>query len=168
MSKFSEELNVAGRDLKQTIHKLLNDATVDRLKIVNQSTGKTLIDIPAVVGIPTLLIFNIWSIIGAAVMYVADYTILVERHIVDETAEPVVTPPPVYDVDDSSVDDDIQVGETVDVVPEEDATDPFVELPVELAEEPNFDQCQGTTKAGKQCKRSPMEGSAFCHAHQPA
>ncbi len=166
MSKFSEEMNVAGRDLKKTIEQLLNDATVDRFKIVNRATGKTLIDVPAVVGIPTLLLFNIWSIIGAAIMYVADYTIVIERNTESaETPEPVIVPPP--PAEESPVEDEIQVGKTEDVVPEA-VVDPFAEVAAEVVAEPDFDQCQGTTKSGSQCKRSPMEGSAFCYAHQPA
>lgn len=170
MSKFSEEINVAGRDLKETVEKLLNDATVDRLKIVNRSTGKTLVNIPAVVGLPTLLLFHIWSLIGAAVMYMADYTIVIERNVPVAEAEPViVTPPPAAKSAEPEphIEDEIRVGETVDVVPEKEIDDPFEEVAAELVEEPDFDRCQGTTKSGSQCKRSPMEDSAFCYAHRP-
>ena len=29
------------------------------------------------------------------------------------------------------------------------------------------ENCAGTTKSGKPCKASPVEGSQFCHHHQP-
>ena len=47
-----------------------------------------------------------------------------------------------------------------------------IEIVIEPAAEPapaadEVDQCQGTTKSGSQCKRKPMEGSAYCYMHQP-
>ena len=149
MSNFTEEITVIGRDLKRTVERLFADATVDRFKIVNRTTEKTVLDVPALVGLPTMFVFHIWSLIGATIMFAADYTIVVERTTVP-TFEVVPTPPAELV---ASLDETIHVGETVDVVPE-----------VEVEE---FERCQGVTKLGEQCKRSPMEGLPFCYAHRP-
>ena len=47
-----------------------------------------------------------------------------------------------------------------------------IEIVIEPAAEPTpapdeVTQCQGITKSGSQCKRKPMEGSAYCYMHHP-
>ncbi len=76
---WTEELTVAGNDLIDTLKELLADASVHRLQVVNNKNGKVVVDIPAVAGVPAAIFLNIWLLLGALILYVADFKIVIER-----------------------------------------------------------------------------------------
>ena len=270
--QFTEEVEVAGRDVIGKVKELLQDASVHRIKVINKSHDEVVLDIPAVAGAGGALLLAPlapWLLLGVAAMYVMNFKIVVERRgevapdevevvdVVDESAtdesddttsadEIIIEEMPadapveaaeVEEVEDASEEPDVEadmveVDEVASDEPEveivieksqpeavadasEDAEaveiehiadrsaevaaeepEPVVEsvvedvepsaeieMPVEAVEEieietiiedsaepavvEELDRCQGMTKAGTQCKRKPMEGSAYCYAHQP-
>ena len=46
-------------------------------------------------------------------------------------------------------------------------TDKSEKATIETDIAPHPDQCQGTTKSGRQCRNRAVDGSQFCHIHQP-
>ena len=158
---WTEEVTVAGGDLYDTMKEMLKDASAYRMRVVNKRTEEVVFDIPVALGVGAALILQIWAVIGAAVLYVADFRIVVEHR-------QVVT-------DDIIIEDDlaneIVIHDANDVVAETE-TEPVAEAaaPVEeltVADTADAERCQGFTKSGSQCKRKPMEGSAYCYAHKP-
>ena len=144
---WTEEMTVAGGELVDTMKSLLQDASVHRLQVINNRTGDVVVDIPAALGLPAAIFLNIWLVLGALILYVADFNIVIERRVEEDA--------------DDSVADKIVVHEEV----AEEAEEVVKEAPAATGAE--IEQCQGTTKSGSQCKRKPMEGSAYCYAHQP-
>lgn len=192
---WTEELTVAGGDLYEKLQELMKDASVHRLRVINNRSGDVVFDIPVALGIGVALIANIWAVIGTAILYVADFQIVVERRVPvaeddaaaesasDEAAEPEAdASAEVVDTVDDVMGDDVEADtsepeavadETVEAAEEVAALaepvedDSASDAPVEEAAVA-VEQCQGTTKAGSQCKRKPSEGSAYCYTHQPA
>ncbi len=156
---WTEEMTVAGSDLLSKLQEVLKDASVHRFRVVNNRTGEVVVDIPAAFGLGAAFLANIWAIIGAAVLYVADFQIVVEHR------------GPVSEDDAADVADEIIVHDEKPVEKAPPVEEVVVEdkpAPEKAAPAMAADQCQGTTKAGTQCKRKPTEGAAYCYAHQPA
>ena len=165
VTQFTEEMEVAGREVVSAIKRLLKDTTVHRIKVINDSHDEVVLDIPAAAGAGGAILFAglaPWMMLGVAALYVMNFRIVIERRV-EEMVE---------DIDVTSADEELDVIEIE--TPDEVEIAPEIEIVIEKAPadvEPvveAVEQCQGNTKAGAQCKRKPMEGSAYCYAHQPA
>jgi hypothetical protein len=84
---WSEEFEVTGRAVVDTVKDLLHEGNVRRVTIKN-AEGKTVISVPATVGVIGVLVAPTVAAIGAIVAMGADYTIVVERHGDAEPSEP--------------------------------------------------------------------------------
>lgn len=76
---WSEEFEVTGRGVVDTVKDLLREGNVRRVTIKN-AEGKTVISVPVTVGVIGVLVAPTVAAIGAIVAMGADYTIVVERH----------------------------------------------------------------------------------------
>jgi hypothetical protein len=76
---WSEEFEVTGRAVVDTVKDLLHEGNVRRVTIKN-AEGKTVISVPVTVGVIGVLVAPTVAAIGAIVAMGADYTIVVERH----------------------------------------------------------------------------------------
>ncbi|MGB1252069.1 MAG: DUF4342 domain-containing protein [Candidatus Promineifilaceae bacterium] len=168
----TEEIEVAGREMVNVVKELMNDASVHRIKVLNSRTNEQILDVPAVAGAAGVLLLAPlmpFMLLSVAALYFMDFTIVIERRVevvvedvdiqVEETPEP------------ESAEIEIVIDKPINV----ELAPPELEIVIEpVAEEADPDpivlvaeQCQGITKSGAQCKRKPMEGSAYCYAHQP-
>ena len=162
---WTEDMTVAGSELMETLKEMMNDASIHRMRVINNRTEKTVVDIPAAAAIPVALMLNVWALIGAAVLYAADFRVIVERlgahpdsaeSAADNVAEEIVI-----------LDEEPEAEAPAEPDAGKTATPIVEEVPVVEAVAEAVEQCQGHTKAGAQCKRKPTEGSAYCYAHQP-
>ncbi len=194
---WTEELSVAGNDLIDTLKELLNDASVHRLLVINKRTDKVVVDIPALYGVPAAIFLNIWMVLGALVLYATDFKVVIERRLStesdadgagDKTAEDSAetTEPQAEPAQQSAAEPDAPVEpKSADKAEAKSEAKPEAKSDAPAAKEDKAStkerekaadddkkidptHCQGMTKAGKQCKRKPMEGSAYCFAHQPS
>ena len=83
---WSEELQVTGKAVVDTVKDLLHEGNVRRVTIKN-AEGKTVISVPVTVGVIGVLVAPTVAAIGAIVAMGADYTIVVERHGDAESSE---------------------------------------------------------------------------------
>jgi len=75
--RFTKEINVRGSDLRETVARLAKEATVRKITVKSQS-GKTLIEMPLVVGAVGALIIGPWSAALLAAAWVTRASILIE------------------------------------------------------------------------------------------
>ena len=185
----TEEMQVAGREIIGTVKMLLQDASIHRIRVFNSNTNELILDIPAIAGAGGALLFAPLAplmLIGIVALYLMDFTVVIERRSepivenIEIEVESLESAAPV--VDQIVVEDDVIVSVVteepveIEIAPEADdepADEPAeIEIVIEPIEEPasavvEVTQCEGTTKSGSQCKRKPMEGSAYCYMHQP-
>ncbi len=74
----SEEYRVSGKDLVDRVGQLLHEGNVTRV-IVKDEAGKTLLEIPATVGVIGVLVAPWLAALGVVAALVANCTIVVER-----------------------------------------------------------------------------------------
>jgi hypothetical protein len=79
---WTEEFVVAGKDLLDTVMKLVHEATVRRI-VIRNSEKRILIEIPIVLGVAGIALLPVYSALALIAALVADCSILVER--VEET-----------------------------------------------------------------------------------
>ena len=73
-----EELKVTGKDLVETVKKLLHDGNINRI-MVKDSRGLELLNLPVTGLLAVTVIVPMLTAIGAVVVLAMDYTVLVER-----------------------------------------------------------------------------------------
>lgn len=77
---FTEELKVTGRDLVETLKRLLHEGNINRI-IVRDTSGRELLNLPVNGVLAITIIIPVLTAIGAAVVVAMDYTVLVERTV---------------------------------------------------------------------------------------
>ncbi len=88
----TEELSVRGSELKETLGRLAHEARVRKITIRNQH-GKTLVEIPLVLGAAGLLIIGPWTAALLAAAWLTRVSILIEYEdapVVEEEAKSAV------------------------------------------------------------------------------
>lgn len=91
--RWSEEINVRGSELMDTVNRLLREATVRKITVKGPS-GKTLVEIPLVLGAAGMLIIGPWTAFLLVAAWLTRVSILIEYEEapskVEETVEGVV------------------------------------------------------------------------------
>ncbi|HWI63641.1 MAG TPA: DUF4342 domain-containing protein [Symbiobacteriaceae bacterium] len=77
---FTEELKVTGRDLVETLKRLLHEGNINRI-IVRDTAGRELLNLPVNGVLAITIVIPLLTAIGAAVVVAMDYTVLVERTV---------------------------------------------------------------------------------------
>ncbi|MDF2631072.1 MAG: hypothetical protein K0R39_4903 [Symbiobacteriaceae bacterium] len=77
---FTEELKVTGKDLVETLKRLLHEGNINRI-IVRDSSGREMLNLPVNGVLAITIIIPVLTAIGAAVVLAMDYTVLVERTV---------------------------------------------------------------------------------------
>lgn len=75
-----EELKVTGKDLVETVKRLLHEGNINRI-IVKDAKGVELLNLPVNGIIAVTVLIPILTAIGAVVVLAMDYTVLVERRV---------------------------------------------------------------------------------------
>lgn len=75
-----EELKVTGKDLVETVKRLLHEGNINRI-IVKDGKGTELLNLPVNGILAVTVLIPILTAIGAAVVLAMDYTVLVERQV---------------------------------------------------------------------------------------
>jgi hypothetical protein len=84
-----EEVQVLGRDLVDTVHKLIHEGNVQRI-IVKDEHGNTFVEIPVTVAAIGVVLAPLLAAVGAISALVAKFTIVVVR---SEPKPPQGSPP---------------------------------------------------------------------------
>lgn len=84
-----ERIDVHGGHLVRKVKELIHEGNVRRI-IINDSDGKQVLDMPVSVGVIGLLVAPTLTAVGTLGALAADYTIDVERDLLD-TDQPTVT-----------------------------------------------------------------------------
>ena len=92
MSTYTEEISVAGGKLKETLKKLIREGTVRRVVIQN-SSGRTLLDLPLSAGVVGAALLPFWAAVGGVAALAADFKIHVVRDVAGPPAPIPNTPP---------------------------------------------------------------------------
>lgn len=88
MPTTTEEISVAGNKLKATLKTILREGNVRRIVIQNGS-GRTIIDLPLAAGVVGVALAPLWMAIGGIAALTANYKVLVVR---DVAGPPAVVP----------------------------------------------------------------------------
>jgi hypothetical protein len=75
---WTEEVETTGKGLVDKIKELIHEGNVRHI-IVKDKTGKTLIEVPLVLGLAGTIFLPTWAAIGAIAALVTSCTLLVER-----------------------------------------------------------------------------------------
>jgi len=75
---FTEELKVSGRDLVETLKRILHEGNVNRI-IVRDPKGLEILNLPVTGAVVFALILPVLTALGAVVILAMDYTVVVER-----------------------------------------------------------------------------------------
>lgn len=78
MASITEEFKVAGKDLKDTVKKLLKDGNARRI-IIKNDKGETVFEIPLTFGAIGAIIAPVLAAVGAVAAILTDCTIVVEK-----------------------------------------------------------------------------------------
>lgn len=84
--QWTEEISVAGNELRGTLSRLAKEATVRKITVKNQD-GKTVLNIPLAVGAAGVVVLGPWSVVGLVAAWLARYSIIIEHVVVEEAAE---------------------------------------------------------------------------------
>ncbi len=74
----TEELKVKGEELVEAVKGLLHEAGIRRI-VIKYKDGRTLIEIPIVLGVAGIMLLPTWTALALAAALVTECTILVER-----------------------------------------------------------------------------------------
>jgi hypothetical protein len=80
----TEKIDVRGGHLVEKVKELVHEGNVRRI-IINDSDGKTVMEVPVTVGLVGFLVAPTMAAIGALAALAADYSIEVERETPDST-----------------------------------------------------------------------------------
>lgn len=83
----TEELVVKGEEVVEAVKKLIHEAGVRRI-VINYKDGRTILEIPLVLGLAGIALLPMWSALALIAALVTECSILVER-VEKEAEEPV-------------------------------------------------------------------------------
>ena len=83
----TEELVVKGEEVVEAVKKLIHEAGVRRI-VINYKDGRTILEIPLVLGLAGIALLPMWSALALIAALVTECSILVER-VEKEPEEPV-------------------------------------------------------------------------------
>lgn len=86
----TERHRVSGDKLLAKIKQIVHQGNIRRISIQN-TEGRTIIEIPLTLGVVGALLIPVWVAVGAIAALAADYQILVEKEE-EEKSEPEATP----------------------------------------------------------------------------
>lgn len=75
---FTEEMKVSGKDLVETLKRILHEGNVNRI-IVRDPKGLEILNLPVSGAVVFALILPVLTALSAAVILALDYTVVVER-----------------------------------------------------------------------------------------
>ena len=91
--RWTEQITVRGGDLGETLGRLVKEATVRKITVKSES-GKTLLEIPLVLGVAGALIVGPWTAVLLVAAWLTRVSILIEYEAaptkVEEAVEDVV------------------------------------------------------------------------------
>jgi len=87
MDNFYEEFKVKGRELVDTVRKLIHEGNVRRI-IVKDEKGHTFLEIPVTVAAVGIIVAPVLAAVGAIAMMAANFTVAVQRAKEEEPPSP--------------------------------------------------------------------------------
>ena len=75
---FTEELKVEGKELVDTVKRIIHEGNVRRI-VIRNSDGRTVLDVPVSAGVLGVVVFPIVAAVAAIVVFTSKYTLLIER-----------------------------------------------------------------------------------------
>lgn len=82
----TEELVVKGEEVVEAVKKLIHEAGVRRI-VINYKDGRTILEIPLVIGLAGIALLPVWSAVALIAALVTECSIVVER-VEKEPEEP--------------------------------------------------------------------------------
>src|SRR3954462_2572380 len=76
---FTEELKVEGKELGDTVKRIIHEGNVRRV-VVRNPEGRTILDIPVNAGVLGAVVFPMIATLATIAVYAARYTLIVERN----------------------------------------------------------------------------------------
>jgi hypothetical protein len=87
VDNFYEEIKVKGRELVETVRKLIHEGNVQRI-IVKDDRGHTFVEIPVTVAAVGVIVAPVLAAVGAVAAMAANFTIVVQRAKEEEPPAP--------------------------------------------------------------------------------
>lgn len=177
--EWTEQVNVAGGKLVETIQSLMHEAAIRKITIVDKN-GRVLLELPLYAGVAGVFILGAWSALALIAAWFAEVSILIVREDMPEIDEDAETA--VHDamsgaaagLNNMAAQFSRAMGDlarrAADVVEGGVATNG--NGATKSAKEAKADAeaevatCAAFTKSGKPCKNKAQEGSEFCGVHQ--
>jgi hypothetical protein len=78
VKSFTEELKVEGKELVDTVKRIIHEGNVRRV-VVRNADGRTILDIPVNAGVLGAVVFPVLATLATIAVYAARYTLLIER-----------------------------------------------------------------------------------------
>ena len=75
---FTEELKVEGKELVDTVKRLVHEGNVRRV-VVRNPEGRTILDVPVNAGVLGAVVFPMIATLATIAVYAARYTLIIER-----------------------------------------------------------------------------------------
>jgi hypothetical protein len=75
---FTEELKVEGKELVDTVKRLVHEGNVRRV-VVRNPDGRTILDVPVNAGVLGAVVFPMIATLATIAVYAARYTLIIER-----------------------------------------------------------------------------------------
>ena len=75
---FTEELKVEGRELVDTVKRLVREGNVRRI-VVRNPEGRTILDVPVNAGVVGAVVFPMIATLASIAVYAAHYSLIIER-----------------------------------------------------------------------------------------
>lgn len=75
---FTEELKVEGRELVETVKRLVREGNVRRI-VVRNPEGRTILDVPVNAGVVGAVVFPMIATLASIAVYAARYSLIIER-----------------------------------------------------------------------------------------
>jgi hypothetical protein len=75
---FTEELKVEGKELVDTVKRIVHEGNVRRV-VVRNAEGRTVLDIPVNAGVVGAVVFPIMATLATIAVYAAHYSLIIER-----------------------------------------------------------------------------------------
>lgn len=82
----TEEFVVKGEEVVESVKKLIHEAGVRRI-VINYKDGRTILEIPLVLGLAGIALLPVWSALALIAALVTECSIMVER-VAKEAEEP--------------------------------------------------------------------------------
>ena len=75
---FTEELKVEGKELVDTVKRIIHEGNVRRI-VVRNADSRTVLDIPVNAGVLGVVVFPLVATLATIAVYAAHYTLIIER-----------------------------------------------------------------------------------------